>query len=58
MGAHPAQLVFDIVAAMALLVILPRNGAQRVRVLALTPVIVLGAPIILNHVWAAVGRFM
>jgi hypothetical protein len=57
-GAHPAQLVFDIVAAMALLVILPRNGAQRVRVLALTPVIVLGAPIILNHVWAAVGRFM
>lgn len=54
---YKVQFVFDIVAAMVLLLILTRDRAQRVRVLALTPVIVLGAPLVLEYVWTFVAGF-
>jgi hypothetical protein len=51
---HTAQFVFNILCAVVLLLILPRDHAQRLRVLALTPVIALGARVIFEYVWAVV----
>jgi hypothetical protein len=50
--------VFDCVCAMALLLLLPRNHAQRVRVLALTPLMMLGTTGVLEYVWQVVGVFL
>ena len=50
--------VFDSVCAVALLLILPRNRAQWVRVLALTPVIMLGARGVLDYIWQVVAVFI
>ncbi len=47
--------VFDLMCAMALLLILPSNYAQRVRVLVLTPVIMLGARMMFDYVLAFVS---
>jgi hypothetical protein len=45
-GVNQVQVVFDIVAAVVLLLILPRRGRQQALVLAFTPVIVLGAKVV------------
>jgi hypothetical protein len=53
---HAAQFVFDILSAMVLLLILPRDSAQRLRVLALTPAIMLGARVVIEYAWAVITR--
>lgn len=55
---YKIQFAFNIVAAVALFLILSRNRAQRMRVLVLTPLVMLGAPIVLNYVWSVAGRLM
>jgi hypothetical protein len=55
---YKVQFVFDIACAVVLLLLLPKHHIQRLRALALTPVIVLGTPVVLQYVWSVVGRFM
>jgi hypothetical protein len=50
--------VFDVVCAVVLLLVLPRNRAQWVRVLALTPVIMVGARLVLEYALQVVGAFV
>ena len=53
---YPILFTFDIVSAVALLLILTKGSEQRARVLILTPLIVLGARFIFQYVGAFVGQ--
>ena len=56
LGIHGVQFGFDVAAAAALLMILPKGYAQRLRVLALAPVIALGARVVIEYAWGVVTR--
>lgn len=54
LSAGDGRIVFDTVAAVAVLVILPNTGTQRLRTLALLPVVI-GAQIVCGYAWAGGG---
>ncbi len=47
---YKIPFVFDIACAVVLLLLLPKRHIQRLRALALTPVIVFGTPVVLQYV--------
>lgn len=54
---HGAQFAFNIVAAIALVFLLPGNPIQRLRVFAFLPIIMLGAKVINEHILPIVAGF-
>jgi hypothetical protein len=55
---HAAQFIFNLLAAAVLLAILPGSPSRRVRAVALTPAVVIGASLVLEYAVRVAGRFI